>query len=111
MTALLNRAPPARSLQSAGESVADVAIRITRSMSGGCLVIQGPPGTGKTYTASRVIAALLGAGKRVGIASNSHKAVVNLLIACGEAASESGSTLQGIKVGGDAEGPFGSFFV
>ena len=105
VTALLNRAPPARSLQSAGESVADVAIRITRSMSGGCLVIQGPPGTGKTYTASRVIAALLGAGKRVGIASNSHKAVVNLLIACGEAASESGSTLQGIKVGGDAEGP------
>ena len=58
-------------------------------MAGGCLVIQGPPGTGKTFTASRVIAALLAAGKRVGVASNSHKAMMNLMLACGEAA-ESG---------------------
>jgi uncharacterized protein len=41
----------------------------------------------------------------VGVASNSHKAVVNLLIACGEAAKDSGGTLRGIKVGGDDEGP------
>jgi len=105
VAALLKRAPPATLLQNAGESACDAAIRITRSMSGGCLVVQGPPGTGKTHTASRVISALLAGGKKVGIASNSHKAVVNLLMACGDAARESGRPLRGIKVGGDAEGP------
>jgi uncharacterized protein len=102
-TALLNRVPPATDMGRSGESVADAAIRIIGSMDGGCLVIQGPPGTGKTYTASRVIAALLAAGKRVGVASNGHKAVVNLLAACGEAARERGGSLTGVKVGGDAD--------
>ncbi len=70
-------------------------------MSGGCLVIQGPPGTGKTYAASRVITALLAAGKSIGIASNSHKAVIKLMEECGKASRESGRELAGIKVGGD----------
>jgi len=105
VTALLNRVPPATPLQKGGESPTDAAIRITGLMAGGCLVIQGPPGTGKTYTAARVITALLGAGKRVGVASNSHKAVVNLLLACGDASRESGSYLHGMKVGGDDDGP------
>ena len=65
VAALLNRVPPATPLQNTGESSTDAAIRIAGSMSGGCLVIQGPPGTGKTYTASRVITALLAAGKRL----------------------------------------------
>jgi predicted RecB family nuclease len=105
VAALLERIPPATTVQKTGESPTDSAIRVTELMSGACLVVQGPPGTGKTYTASRVITSLLAAGKRVGVASNSHKAVVNLLTACGEAAQQSGTTLQGIKVGGDAEGP------
>ena len=105
VAALLNRVPPKRPLQKKGESSIDAAIRITRLMSGECLVVQGPPGSGKTYTASRVILSLLAAGKKVGVASNSHKAVVNLLIACGNAARESGKNLQGIKVGGDETGP------
>jgi len=69
------------------------------------LVLWGPPGSGKTYTASHAIASLLSSGKKVGVASNSHKAVVNLLIACGEAVRESGYRLDGIKVGGEDEGP------
>lgn len=44
-----------------------------------CLCIQGPPGAGKTYTAKHVIAALVKAGKRVGIMSNSHAAIMNLI--------------------------------
>jgi uncharacterized protein len=43
------------------------------------LCIQGPPGSGKTFTGARMIAALLTSGKRVGIASNSHRAI-NLLL-------------------------------
>ena len=67
-------------------------------MNGGCLVIQGPPGTGKTYTASCMIDSLLAAGKKVGVTSNSHKAVVNLLKACGDAArGTSVSTCVGSK--------------
>ncbi len=103
-TALLNRVPPTIPLQNAGESPLNAAIRMTRSMSGGCLVIQGPPGTGKTFTAASVITSLLNAGKRVGVTSNSHKAIVNLLAACAEAARKSGSSFRGIKVGGEAAG-------
>ena len=104
VVALLNRVAPISQLQNAGETTTEAAIRVTSSISGGCLVIQGPPGTEKTFTASRVIDALLASGKKVGVASNSHKAVVNLLIACGEAATVSGRLLNGIKVGGDDEG-------
>ena len=105
VSALLERAAHATVLQDAGETTIEAAIRVAASMSGGCLVVQGPPGTGKTYTAAQVITALLAAGKTVGVASNSHKAIVNLLIACGEAAKKNGSALHGIKVGGDDEGP------
>ena len=101
VVSLLKRIPPAASLQNTDESTTEAAIRVTGAMSGGCLVIQGPPGTGKTYTASHVIHALLSAGKKVGVASNSHKAIVNLLHACGDAAKEHGGRLEGIKVGGD----------
>jgi RNase_H superfamily/AAA domain len=103
-TALLKRVPPARPPQNADESPLDAAIRMTALMSGGCLIIQGPPGTGKTFTAAGVITALLAAGKKVGITSNSHKAIMNLLGACSQAASKSGSSLRGIEVGGDAAG-------
>lgn len=99
--ALLNRRPPANPMQTEGESPLEAAIRVTGTMDGGCLIIQGPPGTGKTYTASRVIAALLQGGKKVGVSSNSHKVVMNILEACGEAVREKGGALQGIKVGGD----------
>lgn len=105
ITALLQRTAPATVLQADGEDVIDAAIRVASAMDGGCLVVQGPPGTGKTYTAAQVITALLAAGKRVGVASNSHKAVVNLMRACGEAARKSGSRLEGVKVGGEDEGP------
>lgn len=44
-----------------------------------CLCIQGPPGSGKTYTAKNVIQALVNNGMRVGIMSNSHAAIMNLM--------------------------------
>lgn len=43
------------------------------------LSIQGPPGAGKTYTGKHIIAELMKLGKKVGIASNSHNAINNLL--------------------------------
>ena len=100
---LLERSAPAHPLQKQGESPLEAALRVIKDMFGGCLVIQGPPGTGKTYTASCMIDALLAACKKIGITSNSHKAVVNLLAACGEAARRNGRKLIGIKVGDEPD--------
>jgi uncharacterized protein len=104
-TAFLSRIAPVLTLATPEETALDAAIRISGSMSGGCLVIQGPPGTGKTYTAARMIRELIAAGKTVGVVSNSHKAVTNLLMACGEAFRETGAHFTGIKVGSQSEGP------
>lgn len=49
-----------------------------REMKECCLCIQGPPGSGKTFTASHVIATLAKEGKRIGVMSNSHAAILNL---------------------------------
>ena len=103
--AFLERSAPADPLQQPGEPPLEAAVRLIKSMSGACLVIQGPPGTGKTYTAARMIDALLATGKRVGIASNSHKVVFNLLTECGKIARENQRTLSGIKVGDDPNDP------
>jgi len=44
------------------------------------LPIQGPPGAGKSYTGKHVIAELVKTGAKVGITSNSHKAINHLLL-------------------------------
>ncbi len=43
------------------------------------LFVQGPPGSGKTWVGARLIVQLLRHGRRVGITSQSHKAIHNLL--------------------------------
>jgi predicted RecB family nuclease len=73
--------------------IADLALRLDRS----ALAVQGPPGTGKTYGGGYVIAALLAAGKRIGVTSNSHKAINNLLHAVEDAVAERGEAFRGVK--------------
>ncbi len=46
------------------------------------LAVQGPPGTGKTHVGSRVVARLVARGWRVGVCSQSHAAIENVLSAC-----------------------------
>ncbi|MCW2926818.1 MAG: hypothetical protein JWM86_786 [Thermoleophilia bacterium] len=58
---------------------------LVQRMDGSHLVVQGPPGTGKTWTSARVIAALVAAGMRVGVAANSHAAIQNVLCGIEEA--------------------------
>ena len=71
--------------------------RLVRSLDGRHLVIQGPPGSGKTWTAGRLIANLIAAGKTVGVASTSHKAIHNLLTEVETAAGELGISFDGRK--------------
>ncbi len=60
-------------------------------------VLVAPPGAGKTYTSSQAIVALLAAGQRVGIASNSHKAINNLLADVESIAAAEGVSCRGMK--------------
>jgi len=106
IASLLDRVAPAEPGPLEAEDELDAARRVTAAMSGGCFVIQGPPGTGKTYTAARTISDLLVAGKRVGVTSNSHKAILNLMRECVTAMGEGGRILTGIKVGNNPDDEF-----
>ena len=84
-------------------------IAIVASMDGTVLPIQGPPGTGKTYVTARAILSLVREGHRVGVASNSHEAVRNVLMGCLAALDDdSDITLKDVelahKVSGDEDG-------
>lgn len=80
-----------------GEPLVEAASLRCLALDRSVLFIQGPPGTGKTYTSAHAIVALLAAGKRVGVSSNSHKAVNNLLHKVEEVAIAQGVTFSGVK--------------
>ena len=92
---LLQRQPPRGKGLKVGQPIlvegADLISGVTNVIAGlrtSCLPIQGPPGTGKTYISSQAILALIKAGKRVAVTSNSHKAIDNLLRAVADRARE-----------------------
>lgn len=67
------------------EPVADPVagtIAAVGTMDESVLPIQGPPGTGKTYVTARAILSLVRKGARVGVTSNSHEAIRNVLMGC-----------------------------
>ena len=64
-----------------GDPVAGTVAAVA-AMDGTVLPIQGPPGTGKTYVTARAILSLVRAGHRVGVSSNSHEAIRNVLMGC-----------------------------
>ena len=75
-------------------------------MDGTVLPIQGPPGTGKTYVIARAILSLVRQGFRVGVASNSHEAIRNVLLGCLSAEQDDGGQRIRIahKVSGGGDG-------
>ena len=89
-----------------GEDAAEAMVRAVRGLRDSHLVVQGPPGTGKTWATARAILALLGDGKRVGVASNSHKAINNLLAEVERAAEQARVNFQGVKCASDKEDDF-----
>jgi predicted RecB family nuclease len=75
---IAGRQPGAAIVSENLESVGEAAIAISR-LDHSHMLVQGPPGTGKTYLCAYTIVELLSQGRRVGVASNSHKAINNLL--------------------------------
>lgn len=100
---LIERAPPKLAgwtggpLVKASETLIDAATARALALDHSTLFIQGPPGTGKTHTSAHIILSLIAAGKRVGVSSNSHKAVNNLLAKIEEVAEQSGTHVFGAK--------------
>ena len=90
---LLRRAPrilggEGGGLKRDGEPGSVAARRLAPLLDGTTLAIQGPPGSGKTYTGARMILDLVRDGRKVGISSNSHKVIGNLLEAVLDAARD-----------------------
>ncbi len=90
---------PGQPLRGPGEPLTDAVARAAMDLDGSYLIIQGPPGTGKTYTAAHAIVTLLRAGKRVGVSSNSHKAINKLLSEVEKHAEVAGFHFHGAKKG------------
>lgn len=83
---------------------ADLVLETSRAiaaMDRTVLPIQGPPGTGKTFVSAWAIMDLVRAGKRVAVASHSHKAIENLLKATAERADELGEQPSIVHKGGE----------
>lgn len=86
ITSILRRDRPHLCGREAGQAIIGPGVDATagsiealEALDGSYLLIHGPPGAGKTYTSSQAIVALLAQGKRIGVASHSHKAINNLL--------------------------------
>ena len=73
------------------------SIKAVKQLNSSYLLMQGPPGSGKTYTSAKIILSLLKDNKRVGITSNSHKAINNLLKQIEKFALEENFTFKGMK--------------
>jgi hypothetical protein len=106
IVALLRREAPRLSRRPIGASIIEpvdredpdrlleASKRAVHALEHSWLVIQGPPGAGKTYTTSHLAVSLIQAGKTVGIASNSHKAIDNVLHAIEERLIECGEPVR-----------------
>lgn len=102
--ALLRRdAPRLAGRQDGTPIVADAELTVDRlsdaiaRLDGSYLFIQGPPGAGKTHTGSHAIVELMRRRFRVGVSSNSHKAIINLLHAVENVAREQSFAFRGVK--------------
>lgn len=110
---LLLKAPPRfRTLRRGpiipGRDVIPETVAAIADLDHGVLPIQGPPGTGKTFVSSCAILQLARQGMRVAVASNSHKAIDNLLFAVLDRAIEANEEIDVVKkIGEEIEGPYG----
>ncbi|GAA1863239.1 AAA domain-containing protein [Myceligenerans crystallogenes] len=80
---ILERRPPRLTrggdLPPPGPDMVATVTEAVRALDRSYVAVQGPPGTGKTHVGSHVMARLVAEGWRVGVVSQSHAAVENML--------------------------------
>ncbi len=79
------------------KSITDESVKVVKQMRDTCLSIQGPPGTGKTYNSAKIIIELMKEGNKIGVSSNSHEAIKNILTEVERQAREEKFTFKGMK--------------
>ena len=99
----LKRRRPGRPVVADDADIVAATAEAVAAMSGTVMPVQGPPGTGKTYVSARAIVHLVRQGRRVGISSNAHKAIDNLLRAAVQHARAEGIPLRAIKRASDED--------
>ncbi len=114
LRAILRRELPSTAAAAHGDPIQvagfdlDRAKEVATGLQDSYLFIQGPPGSGKTYTGARLICHLLSRGARVGVTSNSHAAIHNLLAEVERFAGERPDWRGLKKPGGSADSHFES---
>src|SRR5262249_11906139 len=93
---ILRREPPLRGARVQRGTLEGIEALVDE-IEGSYLFVQGPPGSGKTWTGARLIVHLVERRKRVGIASQSHKAIHNLLREVEDVARGRGVSFRGLK--------------
>ena len=109
----LRKKLPDINFSKAGQSIIDYekniieeSIKVIKNLNSSYMLIQGPPGSGKTYTSAKIILSLLKEGKKIGVTSNSHKAINNLLEKIEKDAQIEEFVFDGIKVASNKEDKF-----
>lgn len=90
---------PQKPLTDPGEDTVQAISRLALALDHSVLAVQGPPGSGKTYRAAEMIVALVAAGKRVGVTSNSHRVIKSVLRAVAKRAADSQQAIGILHVG------------
>jgi predicted RecB family nuclease len=117
ITSFLKKEPPTVVGVKAGQPIIEGSTTVESAVKAICdlknsyMLVQGPPGAGKTFTASRAIVALLAQGKRVGVSSNSHKAINTLLKEVEKLAAQRKLKFRGAKKCSDDDHRLGGRFI
>ncbi len=85
------------------KDIVSETIQAVKALNSSYLLIQGPPGAGKTYISAKIILDLIKNKKRVGVTSNSHKAINNLLNQIEDLAIEEKFSFKGFKKSSKAD--------
>jgi predicted RecB family nuclease len=93
----VNGIEPGEPIVPAGTEIVAGAVSAITRLDHSHMLVQGPPGTGKTFLSAKAVVELLSQGRRVGVASNSHKAINNLLLEIERQALEQQVHFRGAK--------------
>ena len=116
--AILKRSLPILRGREAGSSLVNPdedllisSINAIHALDHSYLLVQGPPGSGKTYTAAHAIVQLLRDRFKIGVSSNSHKAINKLLGDVEKLATSTGVSFRGIKKSTTEDQAFNGGFI